>query len=94
MNKVFHIKKGDTVFVLSGKQRKSTGKVLAVDQGSGLVQVEGIGVFVKNEKPSQKNPKGGRIEKNRWMPACKFVVVTGGKKDEAKKGKATRSSGA
>jgi large subunit ribosomal protein L24 len=76
MNRVKHLKKDDLVVVLSGSQKGKTGKVLAVSQSKGLVQVEGIGIVKRHTKPTQANAKGGIVEKNKWMPACKFQVCS------------------
>ena len=76
MSRVRHLKKGDLVIVLSGSQKNKTGKVLAVSQTRGLVQVDGIGLVKRHTKPTQQNSKGGIIEKNKWMPACKFQVCS------------------
>ncbi len=57
------IKTGDTVIVLSGKDKKKTGKVTAVDYEKSRVQVEGLATVVKHKKPSKINQKGS-IEKH------------------------------
>ncbi|NCN26835.1 50S ribosomal protein L24 [bacterium] len=72
MQTVRHIKKGDNVIALSGNNKGSSGKVLSVDQKSGRVQVEGIGIQKKHQKPTQQNTKGGIVEQLRWWPASKF----------------------
>ena len=53
------IKKGDTVFVLSGKDKGRSGKVLQVFPAAERVVVEGIAVVAKHVKPSMQNPNGG-----------------------------------
>jgi large subunit ribosomal protein L24 len=57
------IKKGDTVRVLSGKSRGKVGKVLKVDPKNKRVVVEGVNLIKKHARPTQRNPKGGIIEK-------------------------------
>ena len=57
-----HIKKGDTVIVLAGKDKGKKGnvqKVLVEDQ---RVIVEGINMVSKSTKPSAKNPQGGIVK--------------------------------
>ena len=56
-----HIKKGDTVQVIAGNDKGSTGRVLRVDPTKGRVVVQGLNVARKHVRPSQKNPQGGRI---------------------------------
>jgi large subunit ribosomal protein L24 len=74
--RVRHLKKGDLVIARSGAASGKTGKVLEVKQSRGLVRVDGIGVVKRHTKPSQKSPKGGIIESNRWMPASIFQVCS------------------
>ncbi|MCK4857442.1 MAG: 50S ribosomal protein L24 [candidate division Zixibacteria bacterium] len=57
------IRKGDTVKVLCGKNRGKTGKVLKVDPRKHRVIVEGVNLIKKHSRPTQRNQKGGIIEK-------------------------------
>jgi len=57
-----HIKKNDTVYVLSGEDKGKTGKVLKVLVEKQRAIVEGVNFVKKSSKPSAKNPQGG-IEK-------------------------------
>ena len=79
MIRVKHVRKGDSVVALSGSFKGKVGKVLAINNAKALVQVDGIGVQKRHTKPSQANPKGGIVEKNRWFPASKFQVAVGTK---------------
>lgn len=53
------IKKGDTVVVLTGKNKGVTGEVLRTLPRDSKVVVKGVNVLAKNLKPSQANPQGG-----------------------------------
>ena len=53
------IKKGDTVVVLSGKDKGQTGTVEKVMPKDGKVVVEGVNVATRHRKPNQQNPQGG-----------------------------------
>jgi len=53
------IKKGDSVVVLSGKDKGRTGTVQQVMPKDGKILVEGINVATRHRKPSQANPQGG-----------------------------------
>jgi len=57
------IKKGDTVKVMAGEDRGKIGKVLKTFPGSGRVIVESVNLIKRHTRPSQKNRKGGIIEK-------------------------------
>ncbi|WP_109832158.1 50S ribosomal protein L24 [Reichenbachiella versicolor] len=54
-----HIKKGDTVKVLSGNSKGKTGAVLEVIPSKGRAIVEGLNMVTKHTKPSAENPEGG-----------------------------------
>lgn len=54
-----HVKKGDKVMVISGKDKGKTGVVLASFPKKDRVIVEGINIVKKHSKPSQLNPQGG-----------------------------------
>jgi len=54
-----HVKKGDKVRVISGKDKGKTGVILAAYPKESRVLVEGINIVKKHMKPSQVNPQGG-----------------------------------
>jgi large subunit ribosomal protein L24 len=58
----FHIKKGDTVVVLSGEDKGKTGKVLKMILDKQRAIVEGVNIVTKSSKPSAKNPQGGFVK--------------------------------
>ena len=59
-----HIKSGDTVIVIAGADKGKTGRVLRVLSGKDRVVIEGINRVWKHVRPSQRNPQGGRIQKD------------------------------
>jgi large subunit ribosomal protein L24 len=77
------IKKGDSVVVLSGKDKGRTGTVVRVMPKDGKVVVDGINVAARHRKPSQANPQGG-IDRSPAPMAISKVAVAG------KDGKPTR----
>jgi len=54
-----HIKRGDTVKVLSGDDKNKTGKVLEILTEKNRAIVEGINIITKHQKPSAGKPEGG-----------------------------------
>ncbi|MFZ7947119.1 MULTISPECIES: 50S ribosomal protein L24 [Bacillaceae] len=56
-----HVKKGDKVRVMSGKDKGKTGVILAAYPKDSRVLVEGVNIVKKHAKPSQVNPQGGII---------------------------------
>ena len=59
----FHVKKGDQVTVISGKEKGKSGKIIAVLTDKSRVVVEGLQMVKKHTKKSQQNPNGAIIER-------------------------------
>jgi large subunit ribosomal protein L24 len=78
------IKKGDSVVVLSGKDKGRTGTVQTVMPKDGKVVVDGINVIARHRKPSQANPQGGIDRKAAPMHISKVALA------DPKDGKPTR----
>ncbi|MGN0517258.1 MAG: 50S ribosomal protein L24 [Acutalibacteraceae bacterium] len=74
MNKV-HVKTGDTVIVLSGKDKGKKGKVLAVSPKEGKVIVEKINMVTKHVKPRRLGEQGGIVKAEGAMYASKVQIV-------------------
>ena len=70
-----HVKKGDTVVVLSGKDKGKQGKIITAMPRAGKVIVEGINKVKRHSKPSLKVPNGGIITKEMPLLACKVQLV-------------------
>ncbi len=85
-NKV-HVKKGDTVYVLSGKDKGKKGKVLAVIPGEGMVIVEGVNMSTKHKKPRSRYQQGGIIHQESPIYGAKVMLVCDKCKSPTKVGK-------
>ena len=72
MNKV-HVKTGDTVVILSGKDKGKKGKVLEVSPKEGKVIVEGLNIATKHVKPRRQGEQGGIVEAEAAMYASKAL---------------------
>lgn len=70
-----HVKKGDKVQILSGKDKDKTGKVLQVIPSSSKVIVTGINLVKKHQRPTRDNPQGGIIEKEGPIYSAKVMLV-------------------
>ena len=57
------IKSGDTVVIISGKDKGKKGKVMQVFPKAEKVLVEGVNVVTKHQKPSKDHPQGGLIKR-------------------------------
>jgi large subunit ribosomal protein L24 len=60
---IAHVRKGDTVMVVAGKERGKKGKVLRVIPEKGRVVVERVNMIKKHQRPTQKVRQGGIIER-------------------------------
>ena len=70
-----NIKKGDTIVVLSGKDKGKQGKVLGTVPGSLKVVVEGINMVTCHVKPRKQGETGGIVQREAAMYASKVQVV-------------------
>ena len=73
-----HVKKNDTVRVLSGKDKGKSGRVLSVDWGKSTALVEGVAQMKRHTRPNpQKNIKGGIVSKEAPVHISNLMVVCG-----------------
>lgn len=75
MIKKVHVKTGDTVVVLNGKERGKQGKVIAVSPKEGKVIVEKINMVSKHVKPRKMGEAGGIVKAEGAMYASKVQLV-------------------
>ena len=78
------IRKGDTVVVLSGKDKGKTGEVIRSMPKDSKVLVSGVNVAARHRKPTQANPQGGIERKEAPLHVSKVAVA------DPKSGKPTR----
>ena len=81
-----HIKKGDEVIVLAGKNKNSKGKVLKVLVKEEKAIVEGVNMVSKSTKPNAQNPQGGIIKQEAPLHISNISLI------DPKSGKPTRVS--
>lgn len=70
-----HVKKGDRVLVLSGKDKGKEGKIILAMPKKSKVVVEGVNKVKRHTKPSQSNPQGGIIVKEAPLASAKVMLV-------------------
>lgn len=97
-----HVKKGDLVMVITGKDAGKTGKVLEVLPKKGRVVVEKVNIVKRHTKPSKSLPQGGILEKESpiassnvmlYCPECKSVTRKSVKITEAGKVRVCKKCG-
>lgn len=74
-----HVKKGDTVVVLSGKCKtepgKTAGKIIKVIPKKGQVVIEGVNMLTTHVKPRRQGESGGIVKREGAIRACKVMAV-------------------
>lgn len=68
-------KTGDTVVVLSGKDRGKRGKILRVSPGTRRITVEGVNVRVRHRRARRAGEKGQKIDLTLAIPAAKAMLI-------------------
>ena len=69
-----HVRKKDTVMVISGKDKGKTGEVLAVYPKTGKVVVAGVNVVTKHQKPNRQNMQGGIVNFEAAINSSKVML--------------------
>ena len=70
-----YIKKGDTVAVLTGKEKGKTGKVLMLNSKKGTLIIEKLNFVKRHSRPSKAAPQGGIIEKESSIRISNVNIV-------------------
>lgn len=79
MQAKLHIKKDDTVLVITGDNKGQQGKVLSVDTKNNRAIVEGLNLVSRHTKPSAAAPQGGIIKKEASIQISNLMLVVDGK---------------
>ncbi len=69
------IHKGDTVMVVTGEHKGTTGRVMRVIPEKSRVLIEGVNLVHKHVRPSQRNPQGGRIRVEQPIHISNVMLV-------------------
>jgi large subunit ribosomal protein L24 len=72
-----HVRKGDQVVVITGKEKGKRGRVLRLLTGDGRVFIERVNMVKRHTKPSQRNPRGGILEKEGAVEASNVSLWCG-----------------
>jgi large subunit ribosomal protein L24 len=75
MQKKLHIKKGDTVMVITGESKGQKGRVLEVERDKQRALVEGVNMVSKHTKPNAKSPQGGILKKEAPVHISNLMLV-------------------
>ncbi|GGA44338.1 MULTISPECIES: 50S ribosomal protein L24 [Psychrobacillus] len=97
-----HVKKGDKVMVISGKDKGKTGVILAAFPKKDRVLVEGVNIIKKHMKPNQVNPQGGIVSQEAAIHVSNVMLIdpktgeptrVGYKVEDGKKVRVAKKSG-
>jgi large subunit ribosomal protein L24 len=72
-----HVRKGDQVVVIAGKEKGKRGRVLRLMTGNGRVVIERVNMVKRHTKPTQRNPRGGILEKEGSVEASNVALWCG-----------------
>jgi large subunit ribosomal protein L24 len=72
-----HVRKGDQIVVISGKEKGKRGRVLRLLTAKSRVVVERVNMVKRHTKPTQRNPRGGIVEKEAGMPLSNVSLWCG-----------------
>ncbi len=90
---IAHVRKGDTVMVVAGKERGKKGKVLRVIPEKGRVVIERINMIKKHQRPTQKVRQGGIIEREGSIHLSNVMLMDPGSDKPTRVGMKALSDG-
>ncbi|MBD2866279.1 50S ribosomal protein L24 [Paenibacillus oceani] len=74
-NNTLHVKKDDTVMVITGKDKGKKGRVIAAYPRENRVLVEGVNMVKKHQKPNQQNPQGGILNQEAKIHVSNVMLL-------------------
>lgn len=72
---MLHVRKGDQVKILAGKDRGKSGKVLTVNFKTGRAVVEGLNLYFRHERPRRQGQKGQKVQFPRAIDVSNLMLV-------------------
>ena len=73
-----HVRKGDTVKVLSGNYKNKTGEIKKINLKEGTAIVDGVNMVTKHRKPDADNPNGSIVKREAAIRVSKLQLVVNG----------------
>jgi large subunit ribosomal protein L24 len=72
----FHVKKGEEVVVLAGKEKGKRGKIITILSGKQRVIVEGVQMIKRHTRKSQEHPQGAIVEREGSIHVSNVMAAT------------------
>ncbi len=91
--KKMNVKKGDTVYVVAGKEKGKTGKVLKVLRSKNQALVEKLNIVKRHQKPTQATPTGGIVEKEAPIHISNLMIYDDKEKKPTRVGRKVLGTG-
>ena len=88
-----HVKRGDTVLVIAGKDKGKTGKIISCDPDNKCAKVDGVNVTTKHKKPRKAGDQGGLRKIAGNIDASNLMVVCPGCGKASRTGSSTTDAG-
>ncbi len=88
-----NIKSGDTVYVIAGKEKGKTGKVIKVLHKKNGALVEKLNIVKRHQRQSQKNPTGGIVEKESPIHISNLMIYDPSERKPVRIGRKVLSGG-
>ena len=85
----FHVKKGDEVVVLAGKEKGKRGKIIAVNSTKQRVIIEGVQMIKRHTPKSQQHPQGAIVEREGSVHVSNVMTATNFDARASKRGATT-----
>lgn len=73
--KKMHVKSGDNVMVISGKDKGKKGRILAAFPKTGRILVEGVNMVKKHTRPNAANPQGGIVTQEAAIDSSNVMII-------------------
>jgi large subunit ribosomal protein L24 len=91
--KKWNIKSGDTVYVIAGKEKGKTGKVIKVLHKKDGALVEKLNIVKRHQRQTQKNPTGGIVEKESPIHMSNLMIYDPAERKPVRIGRKLLGSG-
>jgi len=89
----FHVKRGDTVLVISGDEKGKRGVILSIDAKKERAIVEGLNLVTKHLKPTASNPNGSIIKKEAPIHLSNLMLIDPATGEPTKTGRRLNEKG-
>lgn len=91
--KKFHVKRGDTVLVISGNEKGKQGVIRSIDTEKERAIIEGLNIVTRHVKPTTTNPNGNIVKKEAPIHISNLMLVDPATGEATKTGRKLNEKG-